>query len=189
MHCIPICITAIKNEDDREFMQILYTRHESLMYRTALRMIHDHQDVDDAVSAACESLIRGLQRIRQVNPKVYPAYIMTAVRNQALMLRRRRGIEQRAYEHLMEQNGIQKDHVTPDLDAQLYYRHALVEVMEAISGLSIDDQTILRLKFFDKLPDAEIAEMLDIQPSTVRSKVMRARRRLRAAMKEKEDDK
>lgn len=188
MHCIPICITAIKTEDDSEFMQILYSKHESLMYRTALQVTRDKRDVDDAVSAACESLIRSLERVRAVNPKVHPAYIISAVRNQALMLLRRRRIEQRAYEHLAARDDILKDYVTPDMDARLYYSHALDEVMEAICRLPVDDQTILRMKFFDKLPDPEIAELLDIQPSTVRSKVMRARRRLRAEMKVNDDD-
>lgn len=187
MHIFPICIIAIKDEDDCEFMQILYTKHESLMYRTALQVTHDRRDVDDAVSATCESLIRGLERIRQVNPQVRPAYIISAVRNQALMLHRRREIEQRAYEHLAATDDVLKDYETPDLDAQLYYSHALDEVMQAIRRLPAGDQTILRMKFFDKLPDPEIAALLSIQPSTVRTKLMRARRRLRAALKENQD--
>lgn len=188
MHCLPHCIIAIRNRDDCEFMQSLYTTHEALMYRTALQITHDLTDADDAVSAVCESLIRNLERLKQVNPKVYPAYIRSAVRNQSLMFLRRRRIEQRAYEHLIEKNAIPEEMFEPDVDARLYYSHALTEVIEAICELPIDDQAILRMKFFDKLSDSEIAELLNIQPVSIRTKLSRARRRLQAALKEKEDD-
>ena len=185
---IPICIMAIRNKDDCEFMQILFATHRDMMYRIALPYTGNMADADDMVSAACESLIRSIEMLRQVNPKVHPAYIMTAVRNQALMFLRRRKIEQRAYQHLFEQNDCAADIVPFDADDRLYYRCTLDEVIGVICRLSIDDQTILRLKFFDKLPDSEIAKLLGIRPSTVRTKIMRARRRLHAALKEKKDD-
>lgn len=188
MHFIPLCITAIKNEEDREFMQTLYASCTKLMYRSAMRITHNLADADDAVGAACEALVRCVDKLRHISPKAHSAYVVSTVRNQALMLLRRRRIERRAYEHLVEQNAIPREEVPPEVDARLLYRCTLTEIVEAICRLSVDDQTILRLKFFDHLPDLEIAAILDVQPSTVRTKVSRARRRLHAALKENQDD-
>jgi len=70
----------------------------------------------------------------------------------------------------------------------LFYQCTLEEVVETIQRLSENDQHILRMKFFDQLSDQEIGEILGLQLSSVRSRLTRARRRLREALKEDKDE-
>ena len=188
MQTAALCIMAIENDDDRAFMQRLYTVHERLMYRAALKMTRNIRDADDVVGAACESLIKGIDHLKAINVRAHPAYITSAVRNQALMLLRRRRIEYRAIGHLLGSNRLPKEYVTDDVDTRLFYQCTLEKVVETIQRLSENDQHILRMKFFDQLSDQEIGEILGLQLSSVRSRLTRARRRLREALKEDKDE-
>lgn len=54
-----------------------------------------------------------------------------------------------------------------------------VEVREAINSLSPGDQTIVTLNAWEDLSSPEIADVLGMNPSTVRVRLLRARARLR----------
>ena len=53
------------------------------------------------------------------------------------------------------------------------------EVLAALSRLGSDDQEVIRLRYFLDLTELEIATVLDIRPGTVKSRLSRARGRLR----------
>jgi len=52
-------------------------------------------------------------------------------------------------------------------------------VLAALNTLDVDDRTVIALRYFDQLGEAEMAEVMDCAPGTVKSRLNRARRRLR----------
>lgn len=181
-----LCILAIRDEDDCLYMQKLFLKNRELMYRTAYSIVHNLTDAEDVVSSTCLKLISKLDRLRAINPLRQRAYIRSSVRNEALMLLRRRKTERYALDHLTV---LQRTHQQPpNVDTQVIYRVTLEEVMAAIGKLAEDDRDVLRMKFFDQLADVEIAEIFGVSQSTVRSKIIRARQRLYAALRENADD-
>lgn len=58
MMMFPVSILAIEDDSDRAFMEQLYTAHELLMHKCALRFLHNGYDADDAVNNACVKLIK-----------------------------------------------------------------------------------------------------------------------------------
>jgi RNA polymerase sigma-70 factor (ECF subfamily) len=52
-------------------------------------------------------------------------------------------------------------------------------VLAALNGLDVEDRTVIALRYFEQLGEAEMAEVLGCAPGTVKSRLSRARRRLR----------
>lgn len=77
------------------------------------------------------------------------------------------------------------DHVTPDAAADVAGTE-LVRV--AMSRLDPTDREVLELAGWEQLTPAEIAEVLDLPSATVRTRLHRARQRLRAVLDEFDDD-
>jgi RNA polymerase sigma factor (sigma-70 family) len=59
-------------------------------------------------------------------------------------------------------------------------RHA--QLLVALQSIAVEYQTILELFYWDELSGAEIADVLELAPSTVRSRLFRARAALLAAL-------
>lgn len=182
----PQCILAIRSEDDCMFMQKLYAEHETLMYRVAYRIVKNQADADDVVSSALEKLIGKVDVLRAVEWQQCRTYVLSTVRNEALMLLRRRKTEQKSLANLFYENGAQLAEEAVDTTA--VYRVALNEVVDEIRRLPSTEQDVLRMRFFDHMADSEIAQVCGVKPSTVRSRITRARQRLYKALRENSDD-
>lgn len=153
------------------------------MYRAAYRITRNVVDADDAVGAACIKLVTAVDRLRCVHPEAQGAYLLTMVKNEALMLLRRRKVGDHALERIEDwESGVR------DVEAGILYDCTLNEIMTALRSLPQEERVLLQMKFFDRLPDKEIARFFHVGSSTIRSRISRARKRLRAKLKEYEDD-
>lgn len=61
-------------------------------------------------------------------------------------------------------------------------REALV--LQALQRVSVEHQTMLELHYWESMPAAEIAEVVDLQPGAVRTRLHRARKALQRALEE-----
>ena len=60
-------------------------------------------------------------------------------------------------------------------------------VLAALNHLDVDDRTVIALRYFEQLAEAEMAEVLDCAPGTVKSRLSRAQLRLRQHLEEVDD--
>lgn len=181
MTFVPICILMIEDDQDCELMQMLYARHSRTMYRAALRILASESDTEDAVSAACISLIQSLDLLRELTPRQCRAYVLSTVQNEAKMLLRRRRAEGHCLEKVVDKQ-TRAAETQREVDNEVIYSCTKDAVKRAILQLSSADREILKLKVFDKLPDAAVAKLLNVKQSTVRSRLRRARIRLHAVL-------
>lgn len=63
-----------------------------------------------------------------------------------------------------------------------------MEVRDALNRLPEEDAELIRLTYWEGLRSHEVAEVLGINPSTVRSRLSRAKEQLRAALEDPESD-
>lgn len=98
------------------------------------------------------------------------AYLRTVVVNGSRAVLRRRQLEQCTHDlHVVEQD----DHIPT----------RLLELRDALGRLSERQRTVIVLRYFVDLPDAEIASTLGCRPSTVRSLARRALQALREELR------
>lgn len=171
----PVAILAITDESDREFMKALYIKYRMTMFRMARSMTDSYQDAEDVVSDACIALIKKIAVLRRLECNVLEGYIISTVKNAAYMLHRKKCARK-------EVNGDEVMQLTPDGSSTpeefIIQKYTIAELMIAVDQLSESDQAVIRMKYFQKLSDKEIAETLEIQEVSVRSRLTRSRQRL-----------
>ena len=141
-------------------MAELYCSHYARMVRVALAMLGSNAAAEDAVQDAYVEVYRRWDTIDNA-----PAYLRRAVVNRATSLIRRRVLEQR--------------HARPGPDATI---DAHDEMRDAIMKLPAKYRAALILRFYEDLPDEQIAAALGVTRATVRSLVHRGVDKLRAAL-------
>ena len=89
------------------------------------------------------------------------AYLRTSVVNKCISALRRRAVENRYRASVPRES----DNWIPE---------QLIELRSALARLSDRQRTVVVLRYFADIPDAEIAEALGVRPATVRSLAHRA---------------
>ena len=161
-------LEAWRGGDDRAGER-LFDRHAGAVARFFENKIRD--GADDLTQSTFMRMIESRERIRE--GLVFRAFVLGIARN---VLR----------EHLRElTRGRQID---PDVDSMAALipgpstvagnRQEQRLLLEALRRLSIDSQVLLELFYWEGLKTHEIAEVMELQPSTARSRLKRAREQL-----------
>lgn len=176
-------ISAIENEGEREFMEMLYTANYGAMYQKALSYLHNHHEAEDVVEAVMLKLIDRADLLRGCKRASLRSYLLACVRNAAIN-RLRRAKKRYSFADVED-----KLNALPDegaVDACLL-REAQVQAMIcALEQLPDREREMLQMKYYDGLSDAEIARILAIGPNSVRTLIDRARKRVRKILTEVE---
>ena len=180
-------ILAIENESDRGFMEDLYRRYYSLMYRKALAVTHSPADAEDAVEAAVLKLIDRIELLRACKPLSRRSYLLSCVKNAAIdRLRRNNNQFKRLYTFDDSQDKLNAVPDEAEVDAGLLHAAQVDAVATALARLPDRERELLRMKYYEELSDREIAATLGLNPSSIRTYLLRARRKLGAILKEAE---
>jgi RNA polymerase sigma-70 factor (sigma-E family) len=120
---------------------------------------------DDAADLVQEALLKLSDTWRRVRNKDNPeAYVRTIMARQHVSWWRRR----------------RREHLTDEVPEGSYIdRHATGELWRELASLPRKQRTVLVLRYFEDLPDQEIADILGISCGTVRSQAFRALQTLR----------
>ncbi|SDT83314.1 RNA polymerase sigma-70 factor, sigma-E family [Streptomyces sp. TLI_053] len=152
------------------FTAFVHARSASL-FRTALLLTGERHTADDLVQSTLEQVCRNWRRVRAADaPEAYARRILVNLANDRW--RRLRG-----HEEVPLDDGIGDGHVDP-------YRGVVVRdaLMRELQSLPIGMRTVLVLRYFEDLDDAEIGRLMNISPGTVRSQAARALSKLRATV-------
>ncbi len=128
---------------------------------------------DDVVQVAMERAWRAQQTYDPTRPFV--PWLLRIVANTARNDRRRRGrqaaLRRRAGGQAEPRATTPEDDVVTEADRQA--------VLAALNRLDADDRTVLALRYIEQLSEAEVAAVLDRPVGTVKSRLSRAKARLR----------
>ena len=176
-------ILAIENESDRELIERLYTQNYAAMLQKATGILKNSQKAEDAVEAVMLKLIDRIELLHSCNRTSLRSYLLTCVRNEAIGQLRRDG-------KLYPGDAEEKLRILPDdaeaVDAGLLYREQVQALVKALQRLPERECLALRMKYYERMSDAEIGMTLGIRASAVRSLVSRARRRAFELLREEE---
>lgn len=165
----------------REFGTVA-ARELGALYRTALRMLRDHDEAEDAVQ---ESLDKGWRNIDQLEAgaRLKP-WLFRVLTNTCLdILRsksRRPQVEFNEDDHGMED--VSRQPARPDDD--LHSRQIGMAINQQIDRLPVDQQAVVQLVIVEQFSYEDAASALDLPVGTVRSRLSRARASLSAALKD-----
>ncbi|MFD6884890.1 SigE family RNA polymerase sigma factor [Streptomyces sp. NPDC059957] len=143
----------------------------SALFRTALLITGERHVADDLVQSTLEQVCRHWRKVRSADaPEAYARRILVNLAND-----RWRKLRGRAEVPL--DDGIGGGHVDP-------YKGLVVrdELMRELQSLPVGMRTVLVLRYFEDLDDAEIGRLMNISAGSVRSQVARGLSKLRSTV-------
>jgi RNA polymerase sigma-70 factor (ECF subfamily) len=157
---------------DRRALERLLDRHTDLVHAICRRIVTDPDDALDATQEALIAAARGIARFD--GRSRFTTWLYRIATNAAIDELRRRRRRPIPHDELPEPAGAVRD-ATSAVDARLDVDAALALVPE-------DFRVAVVLRDLCDLDYAEIAEVLDLPPGTVRSRIARGRAALHNAL-------
>lgn len=180
---IPLVILTIEDEDTRSFMEKLFLQYHKLMCSQALKFLSSSWDVEEVVQIALERLIKKADFLRTLPRDRLIDYIIVTVRNTAL-----RYLQTEYRKNIIslddEEHAMLDQLASPDaVDDRLIREATMFELHHAWSKLELKHQCVLEWRYILECSTEEIAEKLNIKPSSVRMVLTRARQSLSHELK------
>lgn len=163
-------IKKIKKGNQQAF-RLLYNRHVDYALRTAYGITRSHSDAADIVQDTFIKIYRNIETFD--TKKTFKPWFYRILINES-----RRFLKKRS-----------RDGITSSSDALLDYLdqsqsegNSYESLGIALEYLPANTRTLLLLKYFHAFSEKEIAEMLELNMSTVKSRLYKARKDLRASL-------
>ena len=169
---------------DAEAYDALVRAYETLAFRAAYLITREEHEAADAAQDAFVRAYRALNTFRLGEP--FRPWLMRIVTNQALnriqASKRRANMNERYVLAETENRG------PSDAQAHLETREQNEKLMRAVQRLKPEEQMLISLRYFLELPEAEVAQTLNIPQGTVKSRLHRTLAKLREIIRQEFPD-
>lgn len=162
-------LAMLETEEDRERFLKLHGAYEKKLYAVAARVLGGPTAAEDTVQQTWLQIIRRWDRVSQLPWSETEGYLVTAVKNTAVDMLRRKGREEALPEDW--------DPPAPDT-GETAYRY----LVSLIRALPEGYRRVLELKCVEEESNREIARRLGLKESTVATRVLRGRTMLAEAL-------
>jgi RNA polymerase sigma-70 factor (ECF subfamily) len=156
---------------DREAFTELVIRYQKPIYNAAFWILRKAEDASDVTQTV---FLKVVERLDDYDPQYkFFSWIYRIAVNESLNLQRRNGHEDELDDDA-EFEGPQSS--TPD--GQFGATELSRRVQDALMRMSTNDRTVLTLRHFSECSYEEMAQVLEIDVKTVKSRLFDARKRL-----------
>ena len=159
---------------DRSAAGDLFDRHGASIYRFFANKVD--RDVEDLVQATLMGCVAGRDRVR--DGAHFRAYLFGVARNTL-----------RSYLHQRKRTLVDDElNVSSIHDLGLGPSKLVVQqqeqrlLLEALRSIPVESQLLLELRYWEELSTEELAEVFGVAPGTIKSRLSRARTRLRGRL-------
>lgn len=163
---------------DGEAFGVLYDRHRDRVFRHAYRLAGNHHDAEDVMAAAFLELWRRRARVRVVEGSLLPWLLVTTTN-----MARNNGRAAVRYRKLLD--SLPRTEESSPLEADLFAGHQESldkDFSQALGTLSAEDLHLVSLVVFEDYPLAAAAAVLNMTPGAAKTRMHRAKQRMKAAL-------
>ncbi len=164
---------------DKGAGNVLFRRHFVAVRRFFRNKITD-DEIDDLIQRTFMACVEGRDRFR--GDASFRTYLFATARNQLYRFLRDRRSRERKVDADFGITSVAALGMTPSSIAAARQEHEIL--LCALQRVSVDQQTILELSYWEGLKGPEIAVIFDISPTTVRTRLYRARAALQQVIEE-----
>ena len=171
-------ITRILAGDEAAF-ESLIRKYKQQVHAQALRQIDDFQIAEDIVQ---ETFVQVYQKLDTLeDPKLFPKWLYVIVNRRCIAWLRKNRLQTEP----LEETDIS------EIETEAYSRHIAEEhakttaeaqrdlVKKLLAKLKESDREVITLHYFEEMTSSEIGEFLGVSENTVKSRLQRARQRLK----------
>ncbi|MGE5739340.1 MAG: RNA polymerase sigma factor [Betaproteobacteria bacterium] len=162
---------------DRDAFTELVIRYQRPIYNAAFWILRSAEDANDIAQGVFLKVAEHLDDFDSQHR--FFSWIYRIAVNESLNLLRRNGHEEWLDDEI-DLPGAE----TANPESQASDAERSRNIQRALLGLSANDRTVLTLRHFSECSYQEIAEILQIDEKTVKSRLFEARHRLRDALKD-----
>jgi RNA polymerase sigma-70 factor (ECF subfamily) len=173
-------VALVRDQKDLAAFEALMRRHNRRLFRVTRGIL---RDVDAAEDAVQETYLRAFTRLDGYRPEgKFGAWITRIALNEALMMRRKVRADTVSLDEAGPEALAVEDQPSEAPSAEQYVEaaHARALLEHAIDALPENFRMVFVLRVVEGLDVRETAESLEINPTTVRTRLFRAQRQLRA---------
>ena len=168
---LKIKIINAKNGDENSFNFIIYNIKEDLFRIAKSRLLND-DDAIDAVQETIISIYYNLNKLRKISKfKIWAMKILINNCNTIYLKAKKRN--ELSYENIIISN----------IDNMEYNIEKNEEIKNAFEYLNTDERTIMTLFYINQYTSKEIAKLLNLNINTVKTKLFRAKEKLKKYIK------
>ena len=166
-----------KEGDERAFGELI-SRYESKVYSLALKMVRNPEDAEDVLQDTFLRAYRGIKSFQGAS--TFSTWIYRITANSALMRLRKKQLPTVSIEDADErETPVNIADWTPGPVEQLLNRELQQVMDEAIRALPPEFRQVFVLRDIDEMSNAEVADILDLSVAAVKSRLHRARLKVR----------
>jgi len=167
-------IKRAQRGDTHAYEELVHA-YQGIAFRTAYVIARDASDAEDAAQDGFVKAWRALGRFRSGAP--FRPWLLSIVANEARNRRRSGG--RRANLVLRVATEEPSGGAAPSPEAALLSGEVRQRLVAAVNDLPEDQRTVISLRYFVGLSEAEVGEALGLPSGTVKSRTSRALERLR----------
>ena len=165
-------LVARYRNGDREAFAELVVRYQRPIYNAAFWVLRKAEDANDVTQ---DVFLKVAERLDDYDPEYkFFSWIYRIAVNEALNLLRRNGREEALDDEIDIPAGESSNPERRAGEAELAKR-----IQGALMHMATNDRLVLTLRHFSECSYQEIAEILDVDEKTVKSRLFEARHRLR----------
>ena len=163
-------------DGDPASYRLLYERYAKAMFNTSLRIVNRTADAEDVLQESFADAFRQLKDFE--GRSTFGAWLKQIVVFKSIALLKKQRISFTDMEAATDVADTMED------EEAVWYTAEMIRI--AIQELPDGYRTVLSLHLLEGFEQDEIAEMLEVAPSTVRTQYMRAKQKLLVLLKKRE---
>jgi RNA polymerase sigma-70 factor (ECF subfamily) len=170
-------VQRAQRDDERAFGELV-TRYETKVYSLALKMLRNPEDAEDVLQDPFLRAYRGIKAFQ--GHSTFSTWIYRITANSALMRLRKKQLPTVSIEDADEREApINIADWAPGPVERLMTEETRVAMEDAIEALPPEFRQVFILRDVEELSNAEVAEVLDLSVAAVKSRLHRARLKVR----------
>lgn len=179
-------IAAASKGDVQAFEKLIRT-HEKKIYNICLRLLKEPDEAYDAAQEVCIKVWKNLEHFK--GDAKLATWIYRIATNTCLdLLRQHKKRQEEISLGINEENYNEQDSICfEDLSTHMSEKEAIGVLWQGIEELPMDYRTIIVLRDIEGYAYDEIAKYLDISMGTVKSRLSRARMKLKQILEQNEE--
>ncbi|MBP3475863.1 MAG: sigma-70 family RNA polymerase sigma factor [Lachnospiraceae bacterium] len=158
-----------RTSNEKVIEQIILEQYNQY-YQLAYSYVHNEADAGDIVQSGAYKALRSSHTLR--NPKYAKTWVHRIMLNEVFNHLSQPKLE--SYESLQEERGNESEHTQDS--------YSDIDLQRALDALPSQEKAIVIMRYFEDKKLDEIADILEINVSTVKSKLYRSMEKLRVKL-------
>lgn len=182
-----LLLATIENETDRAFLSSLYEDNYAAMVKKARSMLYDDAAVEDVIQDTFLYFAKNLDKVYKVPCSNLPFFIVMCIKRKCVDYIRTQKTRSKHIVGSMDDEETHFEQPAPGLstEEQALLKLDVETVRQAFTFLPDSLKDVLRYKYLLEMTDKEIAKLLGVRETTVRSYLTRARQAVYRICREK----